>query len=317
MKCFKLFVLVLMFCVFAWPAFASGVLVDAKGNVTVTTPEGKSAEAKTGLELPDGSKVSVGKNSSASLMMMDGSIEELGADQSITVGGQKQSAGKKTVIDGIALAMNEVSSGGAQPTVHGMVKMGRMGPGQPKPTISVSANQFGPEAIYPVQTTISDLSELTFLWKYGQKFDFKEPVIVINDVGNKQLAYKKISPQNGRLTASFAELKLSAGKRYSWYFASNEKGKMTPKSGRFNFTVLSPADKQKLDSDIAKVRAFNMSDDGKKFLIAQLYYRQQMIDSMVRELLPLWETNRTDAVKKLLNYGYLRMGQVEEAKKYQ
>jgi hypothetical protein len=317
MKMFKSLALVLMFCFFALPAFASGVLVDAKGSVTITMPGGKSAAAKTGAELPDGAKISVGKGSLASVMMMDGSIEEIGANQNFTVGGKEKVQGKKTVIDGIALAMNEVSSAGSQPTVHGMIKMGRMGPGEPKPTVSVGAGLFGPEAIFPVETTIYESAEITFTWKYGAKFNFKDPVLVINDIGQKQIGSKKISPQNGRLSVNSADLNLSAGNRYSWYFASDEKGKIQGKSRRFNFRIISPAEKQKLDADIAKIKAFNMSDDGKKFLTAQLYYRQQMIDAMVKELAPVWKNNQSDSVKKLLFYGYSRMGQPEEAKKYQ
>ncbi len=37
---------------------------------------------------------------------------------------------------------------------------------------------------------------------------------------------------------------------------------------------------------------------------------------MVNALQPLWKTNRSPAIKKLLKLGHARMGQIEEARKY-
>ena len=307
----------LLLCALATPAFASGVLVDSKGSVAVTMPGGKKAAAKTGVELPDGTKISVGAKGAASIMMMDGSIQEIGSGQNYTIGSASKPKGKQTVINGIALAINEATATSGGPTVHGMVKMGRLGPGEPKPALIDVGAGLGPKGTYPVETTIEMPFQIIFEWSANSKFDFKNPVIVVENSTNNKIATRKIIPQRNNMAISANELKLSAGNSYSWYFASDEKGKISGKSRHFNFSILSDAEKKRMDDDIAKVKAINISEDGKKFLTAQLYFRSKMIDAMVKELLPLWQKDRSDAVKKLLFMGYARMGLAEEAKKYQ
>lgn len=316
MKYLKHVTILLVLCAVPFAAFASGVLVDAKGSVTVAAPDGKNVAAKIGVELPDGAKISVASGSSASVMLMDGSIQEIGAGQKYTIGGAEKPAGKRTMIEGISLAMNEVASTGQGPTVHGMVKMTRPGVNQPKPTLA-GIGGTGPEAIYPVETTIEQAPEITFMWSQRVPLNFPNPVIVLNDASKKQITYKKITPANNSATIKAGEIKLAPGNSYSWYFASDQNGKISGQSRRFNFTVLSAAGKKRLDDDKAKVQALGISEDGKKFLLAQLYYRSKMLNAMVKELLPLWQKNQSDTIKRLLFFGYAKMGQPEEAKKYQ
>ncbi len=315
MKIFK-FAVVMCAMAFSVPVFASGVIVDAKGKVSVAAPGGQNVSAKIGAELPDGTSVSVASGASASVMLMDGSIQEIGSGEKYTVGAAEKPAGKKTMIDGISLAMNEVAAGGAGPTVHGMVKMTKPGVNQPKPTLA-GIGTMGPEAIYPVETAIESTPEITFLWSQRIPLNFANPVIVVDDASKKRITYKKIAPANNRIAIKASELKLAPGKAYSWYFASNQNGKMSGQSRRFNFSVLSEAAQKKLNEDKAKVQALSISEEGKKFLTAQLYYRFKMTADMVRELLPIWQKNQTDTIKKLLFFGYAKMGQPEEAKKYQ
>jgi len=317
MKYFVLAVSFLILCAFTYPAFASGVLVDTKGAVTVTLPDGKNAAAKTGVELPDGTKISVGKGSSASVMMMDGSIQEIGAGEKYTVGSTQKPGGQRTVIQGIALAMNEATETASGPTVHGMVKMGQLGPGAPKPGIISLGNALGPQGIFPVETTLDVIPEITFQWSKTAKIAFANPTIVIEDTTGKRILTKRISPANPQITVKAGELGLAPGNSYVWYLASDENGKILGKGRRNNFGIISAADKNKLDEDKNKIAAMGISEDGKKFLTAQLFYRVRMLDTMVRELLPLWQKDHADAVKKLLFLGYARMGLAEEAKKYQ
>jgi hypothetical protein len=112
-------------------------------------------------------------------------------------------------------------------------------------------------------------------------------------------------------------MQITSGNSYVWYLASNEKGKILGKSRRFNFSIISTANKKRLNEDRNKIEALNISSDGKRFLIAQLYFREKMLDTMVKTLLPLWEKDHSDAVKKLLFMGYARMGLTEEAKRFQ
>jgi len=314
----SMLIAVLVFlCVFATSALASGVLVDAKGTITVTMPNGKRVAAKTGLELPDGTKVSAAASSGASVMLMDGSIAEIGAKQDFTVGKVVKSAGRRTVIEGIALAMNEATAAGSGPTVHGMVKMTQLGPGAPKARLSSIGSVLGPQGTYPVETTIELPAEITFEWRAGTKFNFANPVIVIEDSLNKKILIRKIAPSKSVITIKTDDLRLANGASYSWYFASDEKGKIMGKSRRFNFAVLSASEKRRFDEDKRKVETLQLSDDARRFLVAQLYFRARMMSAMVKTLLPLWEKDHADAVKKLLFLGYTRMGLSEEARKFQ
>ncbi len=301
--------------VFATSAFASGVLVGAKGAVNLSLPNGKATAAKTGVELPDGSKISVGKGGSASVMLMDGAIETLGSGQKYTVGQTDKSAGKRTVIDGIAIAMNEATASSSGPTVHGMVKMGQLGPGAPKPGIISAAGNQGLFAVYPINTAIGAAKQLTFKWNGGTQLKITNPTFIIEDGAGTRIVSMRADPAKGEVAADAS--KLLPGNKYSWYYAADEHGKLLQKSRRFDFAVISDAEKKKLEGDIARVNSLDMSEDGKKFLTAQLYYRTRMVDAMVKELLPLWRTNPSDAVKRLLYMGYVKMGQTKEALKYQ
>lgn len=317
MKYLKRVAILLVLCMVPTAALASGVLVDTKGNVTVTMPGGKNVAVKTGVELPDGAKISVGSGASASVMMMDGSIQEIGAGQKYTLGGTEKPGGQRTVIQGIALAMNEATATTSGPTVHGMVKMGRLGPGTPKPGLLFLGNSLGPQGLFPVGTTLDMASEITFRWSETAKIDFANPTIVVEDSAGKKVLARKISPATPQITVKTGDLGLEPGKDYAWYLASNEGEKYSAKGARNNFGILSASEKNRLDEDKNKVAAMKISDDGKNFLIAQLYFRSKMLDMMVKELLPLWQKDHSDAVKKLLYMGYGRMGMAQEAQKYQ
>lgn len=307
---------ILVISVISLAAFASGVIVDAKGNVTITLPNGKSSPAKVGTELPDGTKISTNDTSSASIMLMDGAIEEIGAKQNYTVGKKAKEAKSRTVIQGLALAMNEATATSSGPTVHGMVKMTQLGPNAPRPAPIALGNVFGPEGIYPAGTVIEIPKKLTFRWKMDSKFKFDNPVLVVEDASQKKLIIKKLSRSADNVTIKSKKMKLMPGGQYSWYFASRSNRKILGKSRRFNFATLSNAENNKLIQDSQKIAAMNMSQDGKQFLTAQLYYRAKMNDKMVKTLLPLWEKDHADGIKKLLYLGYLRMGQTINALKY-
>lgn len=316
MKHITAIVSVLIILIISPTLFAAGVIIDAKGKVNVTLPDGKSVPAKTGTELPDGTKISTDNNSSISIMLMNGAIEEIGIKQNYIVGAKEKEIKSKTVIQGLALAMNEATATSGGPTVHGMVKMTQLGPNAPKPVPISLGNVFGPEGIYPVGTTIEIPNKLTYVWKMDGKFNFSNPVIVIEDNSQKKLWVNKLSSTADKVTIKSKKMKLKPGKKYSWYLASRDNRKILGKSRRFNYSTLSDAEKNKLIRDSQKISTLNISQDGKEFLTAQLYYRAQMNDMMVETLLPLWEKNKTDAVKKLLYLGYIRMGQTHNALKY-
>jgi hypothetical protein len=306
-----------MICFFSAASHASGVIVDVKGNVNIQLPDGKTNEAKIGVELPDGAKISTDKSSSISVMMMDGSIVDIEEKKDYTIGVNNKKTSSKTVIDGLALAMNEASASFSGPTVHGMVKMTQLGPNAPMPSYISATNILGPYGIYPVETIIDLSDEIVFSWRMDKQLQFTNPVVVVENSKGKKLAIKTVSQKDTSAAMKVSRLKLQPGENYSWYLASNDKRRLTGKTRRYNFGILSTPDKIKLEQDKHKIMAMNISDDGKKFLIAQLYYRVKMNDAMVKTLLPLWEKEHSDAIKKLLRLGYSRMGQAQEMVKYQ
>ena len=103
---------------------------------------------------------------------MNGTIDDISGKQSYTVGATANDGQKKTVLQGIALAMNEISSTGSGATVHGMVKMTNLGPEGPKPTFAPIPGSLGPQGTYPVNIALEPVDRITFRWEVGSKIDF-------------------------------------------------------------------------------------------------------------------------------------------------
>ncbi|MFA4875193.1 MAG: hypothetical protein WC956_05320 [bacterium] len=295
-------------------AHASAVLLDAKGSVSVTLLGNKPSPAKIGLELPDGSVLKVGKGGKASVMLDTGAVDEITGEASYTVGPKAKSSKRTELGNGVRVAMRELSAGGPNPTVHGMVKEAG-GPASKMPSLD-AFGAGGLRAIYPIGTAIRLGPTISFRWEGAQNVKWPEPVIVIDDASQKHVAVKAIRPGSSEYSASPKELGLAAGGRYTWYLASN-KGGVAGKTSRFEFTTISQADERALDTDIAKAKSLEMSQDGKELLAAQLFYQRGMYDDMVRKLAPLWQRTRAPFVGKLLKYGYSQMGRGKEAAGFQ
>ncbi len=297
--------------------FASAVIVDVKGKASIKLPDGKSLSPDIGIDLPDGTKIRTDDTSSLSLMLMNGTIDDISGKQSYTVGATANDGQKKTVLQGIALAMNEISSTGSGATVHGMVKMTNLGPEGPKPTFAPIPGSLGPQGTYPVNIALEPVDRITFRWEVGSKIDFTNPYVIIENDKKKIIATSPITPISTEVSIKNSLMKLQPGQRYAWRFASNEKGKYLGKSRKFNFSILSIPKKKTFNEDLAKLKTMKISDDGKLFLSAQLYFSYKMYDKMVECLLQLWDKNKTDVIKKELFMAYQRMGQTKEAMKYQ
>lgn len=113
--------LVLLF-VLLIPALAladPGVIVSAKGKVTVN-----QAPAKTGTKFSDGSLIDVGIGGAATLMFSNGEIKKLAGGEKYKAekSASGESAGGTPLIKGIAMAYNDATTKSSGPTVHGMVK---------------------------------------------------------------------------------------------------------------------------------------------------------------------------------------------------
>lgn len=317
-----------------------GVLIESSGPVKFTSKKGTEIAAVLGTELEPGTIVQAGEGGSAKVMLMDGELIQVSERKSYVVGTTPSQEEKKSMMRGLTIALNEAAkvklpaapteeveteeakpSAPQQPRVYGMVKMG-----SPRPTPQERAAQkkrvakkrrpkLELEAIYPAETTILMPKNITFAWNMNLKFP--KPVVVFE--GPEGL-YKRfdIDPKSPKsLTASAKELGLHKGNKYSWYLASRSDKKGRGRTRRFNFTIMSEAQEKSLKKDLATINETASTDDGRAFLTAQLYYNHKMMYDMVQTLLPLWNKNKSPAIKKLLKLGYARMGRASEARKYQ
>jgi len=317
MNILKIFFAIIFINLLSLYAYASGVIIDSKGEIEIKLPDGRTTEAKLGVELPDGTKISTKKSSCISIMLMDGTIEDIGENKSYVIEANKKDTSSKTFIEGLALAMNEAKASSTGPTVHGMVKMTQLGPNASMPSYISATNLLGPYGVYPVGTIIEMEKDITFRWRMDKKLNFPNPVFILEDANRKKIIIKAINPEDTELTLKTSKLKLQEGKNYSWYLASNSKRRIIGQTIRYNFGIISQTEKNRLELDKQKIAKMNISADSKEFLIAQLYYRAGMYDAMVKTLLPIWEKEQSDAVKKLLYLGYSKMGQTQEMVKYQ
>lgn len=291
-------------------AFASGVLVDARGKVEVRTKGGMPITGAVGLELPEGAVVTVAAGASAAVMLESGAIDQIGAGQSYTVGKEAPVEKKRTNLPaGVAVALRELAGSGEGPTVHGMLKKAG-----PSAAAQIPANLFGIAAIFPSLTGILLTPTIIFRWTPTPAVDWPHPALVIDDAAGKHIAVRPITPGSHELSVSAAAAGLKKGNRYSWYLATQE-GALNGKSGRFEFWTLSAAKEQELAASIARVRAMDMSEEGKALLIGQLDLGMGLNEEAVEVLRPLWQKTQAPFVKKLLWLGYGRMAR-PEAEKY-
>ncbi len=312
MKVASSLIIALLMIVIAAPAFASAVLVDAKGAVTVKTPDGKTKSGVVGQELAVGTTVAVGANASAAVMDASGTISQIDAGGSFTVGAKSAKAKKTDLGEGIGMALREMAAKGDGPTVHAMVREAKGGGARGQSLMA--SGLLGVNAIAPTGTVIRLSSSVLFRWDAAPKINWANPVIVIDDANKKRLAIFPIEEGATQLSVNTQRAKLSKGGTYSWYFASRNGGIMG-KSLRFEFATLSAADEKKLDADIAKVQALNLSAEGRDLLVAQLYFQFGLRYDMV-ELLKR-QPKTTPFTKKLLVMGYNLMGRPKEAAQYE
>ena len=285
-------------------AFASGVLVDASGKVTVKLPGKSSVAAKTGAELPDGSVVDVGDGGSASVMLISGAVDEITSGSSYKVGGKAKAEKRTDLGGGIGRAMRELVASGKGPTVHGMVRDVK-GPGGAA-GLSLGLGG-GLENFYPRRTTIILGKKITFVWDESVRMNWKNPVLVIDDSKDKRLAVFPIKSTAKSYSVTPARAHIAKGKKYEWYLGSGRKNPKR-KSAKSPFATLSASKEKRYASDKKRISSLKISPEGKKILMAQVNFQYKLYEEMVETLLPVWETNKSPFVKKLLYLGYHRMG---------
>lgn len=290
------------------PALASGVLVDARGKVEVAVGKGPPFAGTIGQELPDGAVITVAAGGAAAVMLESGAVDQLAAGQAYTVGKEAPAAKRTSLAGGVAIAFRELAGSGEGPTVHGMLK--KAAPQQ----FNVPSNLFGIAAVFPSQTAVRLGPTITFRWTESPAVDWPKPALVIDDAGGRRVAVRPIAPALHELIVDPAASGLQKGNRYSWYLATQEGG-VKGKTARFEFWTLSAAQGRELDATIARVKALDMSEDGKALLIGQMDLGLGLNEDAVKVLEPLWQRTQALFVKKLLWLGYSRMAR-PEAEKY-
>lgn len=291
-------------------ASASGVLVDAKGKVDVTLPGGAPQPGRIGLELPDGSSVSVRSDGAASVMLESGAIDDIPQGEAYKVGSEAKGAKRIELGSGLAVAMRELAAAGKDPTVHGMVKAA-VGP-RGKIGLAAGFVAGGINAVYPSGTSIRLGAIITFRWDPTPPVDWAKPAIVVDDANKQHIATRPVAAGSHELSIDSSNIGIKKGGAYSWYLATQE-GSLKGKTSRFEFRTLSGADEKQLDGDISKIRALDMSKDGKNLLIGQIYISRGLNDDAARTLDPLWQKLQPPFVKKLLRLAYSRMGRAKDA----
>lgn len=290
---------------------ASAVLIDAKGKVSVILPGKEVERAKVGMELPDGSIVNV-TDGGASVLLESGTLDEIASKTTYTVG-VKSDEGKRTDLGGgIALAMRELAATGEGPTVHGMVKEAK-GPRDLRIDFGKGAasSQMG---LFPTGTKVVLGESQSFRW--SRPVDYANAVLVLDDAKRNRLAIANLKRGDTSFTRSSAKLHLTKGNSYSWYLGESAGDGIKGRTGRFVFQTLAASDESSLNSKKGRIDSLKMGGEGKDLLKAQLYFQYGLYDDMVKALRPIYEKSRAPFVKKLMRFGYTKMGNNVEAAKY-
>jgi hypothetical protein len=239
-------------------------------------------------------------------------VDEVAEGMRYTVGSEKASGKRTDLGQGITIAMKELAASGEGPTVHGMVK--KVG-GPRKVRIDfgnkATAGQMG---LYPTGTKVKLGQEMTFRWL--KPIDYKNPTLVLDNAGRRRLAMANLRAGDTSFTRSASKLHLKDGESYSWFLAERKERDVKGKTGRYSFSTISSEDERALEGEMAKIRSLRMSEDGKKLLIAQLYFQYGLYYDMVNVLTPLYSKSPSTFVKKLLRLGYSKMGNTVEMAKY-
>lgn len=293
---------------------ASAVLVEAKGNVSIKLSDGSTPKAAIGLELPDQTKVTIGQNSSALVMLSTGAVDKIGASSAYVVGAKEKKEVKNSIINGFAVAMKEAVSDSENAIAHGMVKMGRLGPGAPMPESGTQT--LGMKIYYPKETALFYKPNLEFKWVEGG-IDWDNPVLVIDDKDKKHIKVISLKKEMSKFSVSSSQLNLKKGEAYSWYLAQKNNEQIDGKTPRYNFSILSSAKQAELDRELAKINSLGLTEpSSKQFLKAQIYYNFKLYSDVVNLLLPIWEKEQTEGLRTFMFSAYQRMSINDEALKF-
>ena len=296
---------------FSVPIFASGVLIDVKGDVKITGSSGKKIDAKIGTELIDASKIVVAKNSAAAVLLQSGAVDKISSGQTYIVG-KDVAKSRKSFGEGMTVAMRELSSKGKGPTIHGMVKDVK-GPDKSKKFIIDNQNEI--VALFPRQTSIRFNPKIEFSWNSKPAVNWQSPVIVIDDAQNQHIAVIDVPANSTAMSVDAVAAKLNKGESYSWYLATKNPA-LKGKTSRFFFDIISAEKESKLESEIAEIRALGLGEQATNVLIAQVCFAAGLYNEVVDLLLPIWRSEKTNFTGKLLWLSYTKLAQGKKASEF-
>ncbi len=291
--------------------FASAVLIDAKGKVSVILPGKEVEQARIGMELPEGSIVNV-TDGGASVLLESGTLDEIASKTTYTVGAKSDEGGRTDLGGGIALAMRELAASGEGPTVHGMVKEAK-GPKNLRIDFGKDAAS-SQRGLFPTGTRVVLGESQSFRW--SRPVDHANAVLVLDDAKRKRLAIANLKLGDTSFSRSSAKLHLSKGNSYTWYLGESAGDGIKGRTGRFAFSTLSSSDEGSLNAERGRIDSLKIGGEGKDLLKAQLYFQYGLYDDMVNALRPVYEKSHAPFVKKLMKLGYTKMGNAVEAARY-
>lgn len=299
-----------------------GIILETKGSVVATLPGKKPVAAKLGLEFPDGTKLQTAQGATAKLMFMNGGMETIGERTVYVVGGKQNQRPKKSLGQGMLLAMKEaVDVSGSGPTVTGMVKMV---PGVPLTgSFEVIPYVGGIEGIFPAGTSVT-MEDLTsqgvvgFKWS-GPTIQGEKPILALYEEGGSPLFFPIVSDLGSTEIPlkKLKKLNLSEGKTYRWYLGQLEKGKPVSQSQGFSFEIVRSSEVEKMNAELGQLTSLGLdSKEAGDWMQAQIFYKYKMYQRMVDTLSPIYEQYQTPAIQRLLFLGYVRMGKYSRAKEF-
>jgi len=297
-------------------AFSSAVLLETTGKVDLK-PGGKgSAKPELGMELTDGTLITTAAGATATVMLMSSEIDKIASQSTYTVGAPPAPEVKKSIISGIALALNEATSDSEAAVAHGMVKMGRVGPGAPEVS-PLAFGGIGVTTYFPRYTAIGYSPTIVFRWNH-KGLNWTNPVLVIQDANKKMLKVVQLKRGLGEISVSSALVKWTKGASYGWYLGEKTADDVKGMTTIATFRILSDEEQKALYEDKRKVVALGLKNAASRaYILGQLYYKYGLYNDMIVSLRPLWEDKeRSTTLKNLLYIGYKIMGMNDEAIKF-
>ncbi len=285
----------------SWAMAQEGVafMTAIKGNVTVTDAKGKAKPATSSIKLLDGDKITTDAKGSVNIMYYTGKEIILGANKTHVVATKKED---NSFLSSLYGTLSGLMWGDASNS--SMAGATRAWAGDANRSIT---------AIYPSETKVLD-TEPGFEWADHRATPGKDYTISlsseisdfkyeINVSGVTQVTYPKTAP------------KLKNDEKYVWTVKDAKGTEVSPKA---KFSLITPEDRELLDSDIKEVFKVCNNDNTNPqwYLLTAALYRDyglmKQAESSIRSLIAVKPEMAQAHI--MLATLYKETGRLEEAK---